>query len=243
MHLVAIDLTGRDPELVADRCWQAGAAGLWEADATTLRAGVDDDRIATFLDLLAELDPVDVTEVEAVELAGRSSTVEVAGRTVHLWVPATVFGDGEHPTTATCLALLPGVVVVADRVLDVGCGAGALSVGAAVLGARVTAIDVDPAARQATAENAARNGVAIETSPAALDEVGGVFDVVLANLTAGALTPLLDDLLRCTAPEGSLVLSGMLEDQWPDIRRAVGGDVETERAVDGWVTAVVRPNG
>lgn len=243
MHLVAIGLTGHDPELVADRCWQAGAAGLWEVDAATLRVGVDDGEIGTFLDLLADLGPVDVTEVEAVELAGRSSTVEVAGRAIDLWVPATVFGDGEHPTTATCLSLLPEVVSVADRVLDVGCGTGALSIGAAVFGARVTAIDVDPAAVGATADNAARNGVAIETSSAALDDVAGRFDVVLANLTVGALTPLLDGLLRCTAPGGSLALSGMLEDQWPGIRQAVGGRVVTQRVVEGWVTAVVQPDG
>ncbi len=241
MRLVAVDLTGHDAELVGDRCWQAGASGLWEVDPTTLRVGVEDDRVGAFLDLLADLSPRDVTDVESVELAGRAAAVAFAGTTIELWVPATVFGDGTHPTTATCLAVLPQVVGVGTRVLDVGCGAGALSIAAAVLGAQVTAIDLDPAAVATTADNAARNGVAIEPSPRQLVDITGSFDVVVANMTSGALGPLVPDLVRCTAPGGTLIVSGMLEEQWPAVRDAAGGTVREVRTVNGWLTAVVIP--
>ena len=240
MRLVAIDLSGRDPELVGDRCWQAGASGLWEVDASTVRVGVEDDRLAAFLDLLADLGPRDVTDIEAVELAGRAATIPFAGHTIELWVPATVFGDGSHPTTATCLDALGALVRPGDRVLDVGCGAGALSVAAALAGGQVTAIDLDPAAVAATADNAARNGVAIDASAQPLADVTDDFDLVVANLTSGALGPLVADLVRCTAPGGTLVVSGMLEDQWPAVREAAGGSVGDVRVVDGWLTAVIR---
>ena len=243
MRLIAIDLTGHDAELVADRCWQAGAAGLWEVDASTLRAGVDDDEADAFLRSLADLDPRDVTEAEAVELAAADTTVTVAGRDISLHVPPTVFGDGHHPTTATCLDLLPSLVGPGMSVLDVGCGAGALSVAAALLGAEVTAVDVDPAAVRATADNARANGAAVAASETPLRQIDGSFEVVLANLTVGGLRPLVDDLVRVTAPGGSVVLSGMLEHQWPAIRRAAGGHVGDVRAVDGWITAVVRRSG
>lgn len=239
MRLIAIELDGQDAELVADRCWQAGAVGLWEVDAATLRAGVDDVDAATFVTVLADLAPVDVTEREAVELAGRWSVVSIAGRNLDLWVPPTVFGDGHHPTTSACLDLLPSVVGPGATVLDVGCGAGALSVAAAALGGIVTAIDVDPEALQATTENASRNDVSVLTSPVPLADVAGPFDVVVANMTTGALRPLVPDLRRCAAAGAAIVLSGMLEDQWPPVCVAVGGSVRDVRTVDGWVTAVV----
>lgn len=239
MRLIAIEFHGQDPELIADRCWQAGAVGLWEVDDATLRAGVDDVDATTFVTALADLGPVDVTEREAVELAGRWSVVSIGGRDLDLWVPPTVFGDGHHPTTSTCLDLLPSVVACGATVLDVGCGAGALSVAAAVLGGAVTALDLDPEALQATAENAVRNHVSVLTSPVQLAEVVGPFDVVVANMTTGALLPLVPDLRRCAAAGGSMVLSGMLEDQWPPVCEAVGGKVRDVRTVDGWVTAVV----
>ena len=240
MRLYAIELTGRDAELVADRCWQAGAAGLWEVDATTLRVGVEDDGAAAFRTAVDDLGPVDVTETEAVELAGRWSAVEVAGRRLELWVPPTVFGDGHHPTTSACLALLPTAVAAGTSVLDVGCGAGALSLGAAVLGARVTAIDIDPEAVAATAGNAERNGVAVETSSRQLVEIDRRFDGVVANMTSGSLGPLVPDLVRCTRPGGWLLLSGMLAEQWPAVRDATGGTLEAVQEHEGWLTALVR---
>lgn len=239
MHLIAFDLEGRDPELIADRCWMAGAAGIWEVDETTLRAGVEADDLPQFLVSLADLDPVDVTATEAVELAGRSAQVSFAGHDIDLWVPATIFGDGHHPTTASCLGLMIGHIGPDTTVLDVGCGAGALSIGAALLGGRVTALDLDPEAVITTAANAARNGVSVETVAHQLASIEGRFDVVLANMTSGSLGPLVADLVRCTAPGGVLVVSGLLEDQWPAIRDAIGGEAVDVRVVEGWLSATV----
>lgn len=241
MHLIAIDLTGHDAELVADRCWTAGAAGLWEVDDSTLRAGVEAEALDTFLAAMSDLAPIDVTAAEAVELAGRTGVVPFAGVDIELWIPPTIFGDGHHPTTATCLALMVAHVGPGATVLDVGCGAGALSVAAAVLGGRVTALDLDPEAVVATAANATRNGVSVETISDQLDAVETKFDVVLANMTSGSLGPLVPDLVRCTAPGGALVVSGLLEDQWSAIREAIGGEVIDVRVAEGWLSAVCRP--
>lgn len=239
VRLLAIDLTGRDAEIVADRCWQAGAAGIWEVDDRTLRAGVDDDMAAAFATALADLDPVDVTEVEAVELAGRSVRVPMAGHDVELWVPATVFGDATHPTTASCLALIDEFVDAGDTVLDVGSGTGALSIAAALLGARVTSIDIDDEATTATGDNAARNGVTVAVSTTPLGDVPGVFDVVVANMTIGSLGPLVPEIVRRIRPQGTAIVSGLLTEQWPTVREGIGGDVASVREVDGWVSAAV----
>lgn len=240
MRLLAIDVSGRDAELVADRCWQAGAAGLWEVDESTLRVGVDDENAIAFCGALADLTPIDVTDIEAVELAGRSVTAPMAGRDVDLWVPATVFGDASHPTTSTCLAFVDEFVSAGDSVLDVGSGTGALSIAAALRGAHVTAIDIDAEAVTTTADNAVRNGVTISVSATPLADVAGEFDVVVANMTIGSLGPLLPDIVRRVRPGGIVIVSGLLVDQWPSVQARLAGDVVAVRDVEDWVSAAVR---
>ena len=132
-------------------------------------------------------------------------------------------------------ALVPGT-----RLLDVGCGSGALSVVAARAGADVTAIDLDPVAVAATVANATANGVAVDASTAPLSALDGSWDVVVANISARAVTELSGELWRVCA--GTLVVSGILAERWSAVRDALGGTVLEVHDVTGWVTAsVTRP--
>lgn len=244
MRLYALDVAATDAELVADRCWQAGAAGIWEsaeeADAVTLRVGVEEADVERFVGDLAGVGVRDVTATDLFELDTRTVTLDAAGATVTLEVPPTVFGDGLHPTTATCLDLLAGLVRPGLRLLDVGCGSGALSVVAARAGADVTAIDLDPVAVAATVANATANGVAVDASTAPLSALDGSWDVVVANISARAVTELSGELWRVCA--GTLVVSGILAERWSAVRDALGGTVLEVHDVTGWVTAsVTRP--
>jgi ribosomal protein L11 methyltransferase len=79
--------------------------------------------------------------------------------------PGLAFGTGTHPTTRMCLRWLARRPADAElgRVLDYGCGSGILAIGAAMMGARqIDAVDIDPAAVQATRDNALHNGVALQ---------------------------------------------------------------------------------
>lgn len=244
MRLYALDVAATDAELVADRCWQAGAAGIWEsaeeAGAVTLRVGVEEADVERFVGDLAGVGVRDVTATDLFELDTRTVTLDAAGATVTLEVPPTVFGDGLHPTTATCLDLLAGLVRPGLRLLDVGCGSGALSVVAARAGADVTAIDLDPVAVAATVANATANGVAVDASTAPLSALDGSWDVVVANISARAVTELSGELWRVCA--GTLVVSGILAERWSAVRDALGGTVLEVHDVSGWVTAsVTRP--
>lgn len=241
MRLYALTVAAADAELVSDRCWQAGAAGIWESaedEATvSLRVGVEEADAGAFEAAVADLGARDVTATELVALATRTVELDAVGGPVRIEVPPTVFGDGLHPTTASCLALLAGLVAPGTRLLDVGCGSGALSVVAARAGAVVTAIDIDPGAVEATIANAAANGVDVDASTAPLSALSGSWDVVVANISARAVLELSGELWRACA--GTLVVSGILVERWAEVRGSLGGVVRSVHEVGGWVTASV----
>jgi ribosomal protein L11 methyltransferase len=128
--------------------------------------------------------------------------------------PGMAFGTGLHETTRLCLQAVDRYAP-AQSVLDVGCGSGVLGIGAARLGCpRVLCFDNDPVATQVTQENAEVNGVQaqIEARTATLDqvEIGTGWQVVVANILSGVLRMIRDDLVAHTAPDGILILSGIL---------------------------------
>lgn len=178
-----------------------------------------------------------------VPTAAGSAAERRAGDVVVRLDPGEAFGSGSHPTTRLALAALPRAVRPGASVLDLGSGSGVLAVAAAVLGAgRAVAVDIDPEARRATAENAARNGVTVEVidladvqaAPGGDDAAAGPpFDVVVANIGAGALV----DLASTVAPLGRrLLLTGILAGAADRVRAAYpdhyGEAVDEE---DGWV--------
>lgn len=152
--------------------------------------------------------------------------------------PGHAFGSGSHESTRLALALLEPRVGPGCRVLDVGCGSGVLGIAAALLGAAsVTAIDIDPAALDATTRNTATNDVTgrVHTDTRLLDEVhraGERFDLVLANLLAPVLRGLAGSLAAVLAPGATLVVSGLLTDQAASVTDALGL-AEHDRAQDG----------
>ncbi len=135
--------------------------------------------------------------------------------------PGLAFGTGTHPTTALCLEWLDGADLEGATVVDYGCGSGILAVAALRLGAaRVIALDHDPQALAATAENARRNGVAERLEVRDKPPAPGTADLVLANILANVLIDLAPVIGALPRPGGALVLSGLLEDQAEDVARA-----------------------
>jgi ribosomal protein L11 methyltransferase len=153
--------------------------------------------------------------------------------------PGLAFGTGTHPTTALCLEWLDDADLADAEVVDYGCGSGILGVAALLKGARrVLAIDHDPQALEATADNAERNGVSGRIVTALPEEASpGQVAVVVANILAGPLIELAQSIAGRVAPGGRLAVSGVLAEQsetvldaYRDFLRPIG---EAER--DGWV--------
>jgi len=152
--------------------------------------------------------------------------------------PGLAFGTGTHPTTRMCLRWIAaqGEALRARRVLDYGCGSGILAIGAALFDADpVDAVDIDPAAVQATRANALANGVRLS---AGLPEAArGVYPVVLANILATPLKVLAPLLCAHVAPGGFLVLAGILSRQADELRAAYAAhlSIDVSDEEDGWV--------
>ena len=148
-------------------------------------------------------------------------------------IPAQAFGTGAHPTTRLSLELL--LDVAPGPLVDLGCGSGVLAIAAAKLGfAPITALDHDPAAIEATLDNARANGVTLErverhdlrTEPAPVAPV----------MTANLMRPLLlrvADLLP-EQPE-TLIVSGLLEGEEEEVAAAFASLRERRRIrLQGW---------
>lgn len=155
--------------------------------------------------------------------------------------PGLAFGTGTHPTTRMCLRWIArnASAVAGARVLDYGCGSGILAIGASLHGAaEVDAVDIDPAAVEATRHNAAANGVTLRAGLSELvDPPQGGYDIVLANILATPLKLLAPLLCAHLKPGGRLVLAGILERQASELRAAYAPwrAIDVLDAEDGWI--------
>lgn len=160
----------------------------------------------------------------------------------------SAFGLGDHPTTQTSMALLAGLLEggeqTCDRLLDVGCGTGVLAVLAAQLGvSTIRAIDIADAAVESTLRNARLNHVEghidVDTTPVA--EIGGEWDVIMANILAPVLISMAGDLRRLLRPGGSLIISGILEERHDHVLDALAPLAPVgSLAHDGWISIELR---
>ena len=156
----------------------------------------------------------------------------LAGETSVVIDPGRAFGTGAHPTTRACLELLS--LLPPSSLLDAGCGSGVIAIAAALLGFEpVIAVDADPVAVEVTEENAARNGVRIDTRRLdALADPLPSADLVVANIELGIVESLLS-----RRPAGLAITSGYLAGELP---RAPGWTAVESIELEGWAAHLFR---
>ncbi len=172
-------------------------------------------------------------------------------RTVLEIDPASSFGTGQHNTTQICLELLEQSLSENDRVLDIGCGSGILSIAAVLLGAgSACAVDIDMSSVKTAKENAVKNHIPAEkyiayTGNIIGDEelrrrIGGGYDLITANIVADvliAMSPLFREFL---VPMGTVIISGIITERCKEVMEAMeaAGFKRTElRESGGWAAA------
>jgi ribosomal protein L11 methyltransferase len=168
-----------------------------------------------------------------------SAVPQQARRAIRL-DPGMAFGTGTHPTTRMCLRWIVRSAAARTapwaHVLDYGCGSGVLSIAAGLSGAAaVDAVDIDPAAIEATRANAAANGVTVRAGSA--ESLADSYSLIVANILATPLKLLAPLLSTRLAAGGELVLSGILEAQADDLRESYAPWLTLHEADrdDGWI--------
>ena len=146
--------------------------------------------------------------------------------------PGTSFGTGKHETTQLCIRQICKYLKPQDRVLDVGCGSGILSVVSLKLGAgSVVGTDIDPVCMQATADNMKVNGLSTEQGKffhgnliddiSLQKKVGGDYDIVVANILADIIIPLTPVIPGCLKKGGIYITSGIINFKEEAVKQAV----------------------
>ncbi len=160
--------------------------------------------------------------------------------------PASTFGTGQHHTTKMVMETLEEAVKEGDRVLDLGCGSGILTIAAMLFGAKEAAVcDIFENAVKTASENIRNNDFTefkafcgnITEDGKLRDEIGGGYDVICANIVADviiAMSPLFKGFLR---EGGSLIVSGIIDERVSEVKSALsenGWRAISEKNEDGW---------
>lgn len=169
------------------------------------------------------------------------------------------FGTGQHETTTGCLTVLDRLASEGRsfaNALDLGTGSGilALAIVKRWRDIRIVASDIDPVSVEVAAENVEVNGEKVGEAAGEIELVAAdglddgrlqaraPYDLVVANILAGPLIALAEDVAGVMAPGGILLLAGLLNEQAEDViaaYAACGCRLLDRHVVGDWPTLVL----
>ncbi len=158
--------------------------------------------------------------------------------------PGMAFGTGHHVTTQMMAGWLMELPLERKAVLDVGTGSGILAIVAALRGAHpVVGVDIDPVALDNARANAQLNRVDVAFYARIQQVPDRFYDYILANIELNILTQLLPEFKKRLAPQGTLLVSGLLTEQqpaWGAAARSYGLQPVQTRQMGAWIAQLLR---
>lgn len=162
--------------------------------------------------------------------------------------PGLTFGTGSHATTRLCLTALESRIHGGEKVLDLGCGSGILSIAALKLGADTAyACDIDDKVLDTTKENATLNEIDLThytvgigdilTDQTLQKQIGTGYDVVLANIVSDVIIGLAPAVRSLLKEDGVFICSGIIDDRADEVAgalRAAGLTIMETQSSEGW---------
>lgn len=185
------------------------------------------------------------------------STLAVSGGEIVVYIDSRfAFGDGRHPTTVLCLALLEEYLAGLPEskkkrlvMLDIGTGTGILSILAARMGLDdILAIDIEPDSIDNAAELASLNGadlIKFRLMDAAFLPPDDRYGLITANLLPDVLRKVLPLAYKLALPGAAVIVSGIGDasrDEMEELMKDSGFSM-TKRISSGWWHAYILHRG
>jgi len=178
---------------------------------------------------------------------------DCGGRRILEIDPASSFGTGQHHTTRLVMERLEEIIKPGDRLLDLGCGSGILSIAGMLLGAEeAVMVDIFENAAKTAAENMEKNGFGADKyraycgniidDGALREKIGGGYNIVVANIVADVIIAMSGLFRSFMADGGTLIVSGIITERLPEVLDALAAHGFTVRLTcerEGWNVIVL----
>ncbi len=251
-YVIVLSANEDEKDILIANLFEAGTTGISETEEPDgqwiLRASFDTKEAASGFGVEVEVDDTDWITISHLVWKSRlvgerffftpswSEEATPPGRWRIHYQDGAACGSGEHPSTRQALVAIEEYLTPGMRVLDLGCGAGLLSLGAKMLGAGfIVGVDIETDSCHLTRE---LSGVpVVQGMPDCL--AGERFDLVAANISATVLVNFADEIIRAAKPGGRVVLAGFGVEEAKLVKQVFGLGTLSERTEGEWSCVVL----